>query len=47
MAKQETIHVRVTPETKAALVELAEKEHRSLSSMIETLIFHEIKKSRQ
>lgn len=47
MAKKEIIQARVSPEVKAALAELAEKEHRSLTSMLEVLILREIEKSRQ
>lgn len=42
MAKTERLFLRITPELKARLQELADKENRNLSNYIETILIKEI-----
>jgi len=42
--KTETLNLRVTSEVKSALKIAAEKEHRSLANMVESLIYEYINK---
>lgn len=42
MAKTERLYIRITPEMKEALQEIAAADGRSLSNYIENLLRHEI-----
>lgn len=44
MAKTERLYIRISPELKEKLQELAEKEHRTLSNYIESILIKEIEK---
>lgn len=44
MAKTERLFLRITPELKEKLQKKAEKEHRTLSNYIESILIKEIEK---
>ena len=47
MAKTERLFIRITPELKTKLQEQAEKEHRNLSTYVESILIKELKKQRR
>lgn len=47
MAKTERIYIRIEPELKKRLQELADAEHRNLSNYIESILIKELKKQSQ
>lgn len=46
MAKTERLFIRISPELKVKLQEQAEKEHRTLSNYVESVLIKEIKKDK-
>lgn len=44
MAKTEQLNIRVTPEMKEQLQRAADKEHRTLTNFVESLVIKEIEK---
>jgi predicted HicB family RNase H-like nuclease len=47
MAKTERLFLRITPELKEKLQKKAEKEHRTLSNYVESILIKELKKQSQ
>lgn len=47
MAKTERLYIRISPELKEKLQELAEKEHRTLSNYIESVLIKEVEKEKR
>ena len=46
MTKTERLFIRITPELKTKLQEQAEKEHRTLSNYVESILIKEIEKEK-
>ena len=44
MAKTERLYIRISPELKTKLQEQAEKEHRTLSNYVESILIEYFKK---
>lgn len=47
MAKIERLYIRISPELKTKLQEQAEKEHRTLSNYVESILIKGIEKDKE
>lgn len=47
MAKTERLYIRIDEDLKKKLQELAEKEHRTLSNYVESILIREIEKDKK
>lgn len=47
MAKTERLFIRIAPELKGQLQELAKAEHRTLSNYVESILIKEIEKDKK